>query len=230
MKHSVFISYRREGGSEKAELVRGELLRRGFRKRDLFMDTHDLGEGRYPEKLEEAVNNSTCLVVIITKGCFNGLSDSSNWIREIRQALDLKKRVIPIYLDGIQELAPSDIPDSLAQFPKENAVLYVHQYASASFDMLASRIKEGMSWKMPLWGKIASGGAAAAATAAIIGTMGHANLKDGEVIIVDSPSSECYHLDRDCRSLHNSKKLKTITLEEAIKMGKRPCKNCVGKK
>ena len=46
--YDVFISYRRQGGAEKAELVKGELIKRGFRESRMFMDTRSLTYIRDP--------------------------------------------------------------------------------------------------------------------------------------------------------------------------------------
>lgn len=43
--YDVFISYRRQGGAEKTELVKGELIKRGFRESRMFMDTRSLSSG-----------------------------------------------------------------------------------------------------------------------------------------------------------------------------------------
>ena len=48
-----------------------------------------------------------------------------------------------------------------------------------------------------------------------------------KVWIVESTSSKCYHLDKDCRTLKVAKHpIKCITLQEAKNMGKRACKVC----
>ena len=50
---------------------------------------------------------------------------------------------------------------------------------------------------------------------------------DAKVWIVQSTSSQCYHVDKNCRTLKAAKNpIKSITLAEAKKMGRRPCKVC----
>jgi hypothetical protein len=45
------------------------------------------------------------------------------------------------------------------------------------------------------------------------------------VYICQGPKSVVYHKSNDCRGLSNcSTKIYKVTLEEAIKMGRRPCK------
>lgn len=64
--YDVFISYRRQGGAEKAELVKGELIKRGFRESRMFMDTRSLSSGNYMESILKALDASRNLVVVIT--------------------------------------------------------------------------------------------------------------------------------------------------------------------
>lgn len=226
MKYDVFISYKRNGGAEMAELVRAELLKRKFRSSRLFMDTYNLGEGDYMSNIDAAINDSANIIVIVTRDCFVGINEDSNWIHEIKHALDSKKRLIPIYFDGITEIKSSEVPDIISTFPKENAVPYVHQYARASFDHLASLIEKEPR-RLPLWGKVASGITAASIVAGGSLMLPRQHLKEGEVFIVESQSSKCYHMDKDCWTLKNShKNLKVVTLEKAIEMGKRPCSKC----
>ena len=95
-------------------------------------------EGRIADNLELAIRNSDNIIVAITKGCFEGIKEDGNWLKEISLAMSLGKRIIPVYFDGIQEIDPKDLTESIKDFPKENAVIYVHQYAKASFDYLCS--------------------------------------------------------------------------------------------
>ncbi len=47
------------------------------------------------------------------------------------------------------------------------------------------------------------------------------------VYICTGPQSECYHSNSSCRGLNNcSARIKSISIEEAKKMGRRKCKLC----
>jgi hypothetical protein len=49
--------------------------------------------------------------------------------------------------------------------------------------------------------------------------------KTDYVYICQGPYSKVYHKSNDCRGLSNcSTKIIKVTLEEAVKMGRRPCK------
>ena len=47
------------------------------------------------------------------------------------------------------------------------------------------------------------------------------------VYICTGPMSQCYHSDQDCYGLQRcSKSIEAVSLSEAIKDGRRPCKYC----
>lgn len=226
--YDVFISYRRQGGAEKAELTKGELTKRGFRESRMFMDTRSITSGNYIESIIDALDKSGNVVVIITKGCFDNLPEDSTWVKEIEHALKTGKNIVPMYFDGISEVRIADMPENIHRLSFENAVMYVHQYADASFDRLASRLtKESVS--MPKWSRWVIGAIAAGGLA----TGGYAvadhfsELKPGEVYVVDSSTSKSYHSSRDCATLKNAHhRIIKMDEQEAIQQGKNPCKRC----
>lgn len=226
--YDVFISYRRQGGAEKAELTKGELSKRGFREARMFMDTRSLSSGNYMEGILKAIDASRNLVVIITKDSFNALSEDSPWVKEIAYALKIGKTIVPIYFDGITEIKPDELPASIQRLAFENAVIYVHQYADASFDRLSSRLSKEPT-TMPKWSKwvlgaVAAGGLAVGGYEAVDNAT---DLKPGEVYVVNSSSSKSYHNSKSCTTLKSAKhRIKKITEKEAIQDGKKPCKKC----
>lgn len=227
MLYDVFISYRRTSGSEEAELIQSVLTKRGYKASRIFMDTHTLGAGHYKDAFIKAIDESLNVIVVVTKDCFKGLTDDSNWAIEIREAMTKGKNIIPIYFDGISSISQSELPDSLKEFPMANAVLYVHQYSEASYDLLCSLlIKE--SKQMPDWAKWAAGAVASAGLAGgAVSLIDNGKSNDQKVYIIESPTSHRYHYKEDCISLKNSKHpIKTVSLEKAIDMGKTPCGIC----
>lgn len=226
--YDVFISYRRQGGAVKAELTKDELAKRGFRDSRMFLDTRSLTSGNYLKTILDAIAGSRNIVVIVTKDCFKNLPTDSTWVREIEYAIELHKNIVPIYFDGITGLKADEIPSCIQQLAFENAVQYVHQYADASFDRLASRLsKEPIAlpkWSKWLIGAVAAGGLAAGGYTAIDNAAG---LKSGEVYVVNSSSSKSYHNSKSCATLKNAKhRVKKISEEEAIQEGRKPCKKC----
>lgn len=227
--YDVFISYRRHGGAEMAELTKSELSKRGFRDARMFMDTRSLSSGNYMEGILKAIDASRNLVAIVTKDSFKDLSEESPWAKEVAYALKIGKTIVPIYFDGITEIKPDELPGSIQRLAFENAVAYVHQYADASFDRLAERLSREPV-KLPKWGKWALG-AVAAGGLAVGGynAVDNANdyLQPGEVFVVASNSAKSYHSTKQCTTLKSARhRIKKITEEEAVQQGKKPCKRC----
>lgn len=229
--YDVFISYRRHGGAEKAELTKGELARRGFRQSRMFMDTRSISSGNYIESILNAIDQSENIVIIITKGCFDNLPENSTWVREIAYSLSKGKNIVPVYFDGISEIKPADLPADIRCLSLENAVMYVHQYADASFDRLASRLSKGPI-KLPKWGKwvlgaVAAGGLAVGGYEAMDNAT---DIKSGQVFIVVSESAKSYHISKSCTTLKNARhRIKKISEDEALQEGRTPCKRCYKK-
>ena len=226
--YDVFISYRRQGGASKAELTKDELGKRGFRESRMFIDTRSLASGNYLNTILDSIENSRNVVIIITKDCFRDLPADSTWIREIEYAIELNKNIVPIYFDGISELKPNEVPSSIQGLVSRNAVHYVHQYADASFDRLASRLSKAPitlpKWSRWLIGAVAAAGLAVGTYAIIDNASG---LKPGEVYMVNSATAKSYHNRRDCFALKNAKhRIKKVPEEKAIQEGRTPCKRC----
>lgn len=227
--YDVFISYRRQGGAVKAELTKDELAKRGFRESRMFMDTRSLSSGNYMDIILKAVEQSRNIVVIITKDCLKGLTENSPWAQEIAYAIAQGKTIVPVYFDGITEIDREVLPESIKRLSFENAVIYVHQYADASFDRLAERLSKAPI-KLPKWGRWALG-AVAAGGLAVGGYSAVENANDalqpGEVYVVASSSAKSYHSTKKCTTLKNARhRIKRMTEEEAVQQGKKPCKRC----
>lgn len=134
----IFISYRRHGGSERAELMKAILEKHGYDSQRIFMDTHALRGGDFRMKLAEAVAEAEDFVLLITKGCFNNIKVEDYWIFEIKEALRLKKNLIPVFFDGITSLEGSQVPPIISNLSTQNAVSYNHEYADAFYAKLCS--------------------------------------------------------------------------------------------
>jgi len=136
--YDVFISYRKDGGSEFADLVRSNLLLRGYARERIFLDTHSLGSGDFREKISQAVQASANLVLIVSKDCFKGLGADSAFLFEIKTALECGVNIVPICFSGPEELSSKFLPDIAVKSFKSNAVIYSHDYPQASFERLKS--------------------------------------------------------------------------------------------
>lgn len=141
MKYDIFISYRRQGGSERAELLKAILEKRGYDPNRVFMDTHTLRGGDFKMRIKEAIEQSVNIIVLITKGCFDNIKEEDYWIYELSEASALNKHIIPVFFDGINNIDKYNLPKTLQELPYQNAVSYNHEYSDASYSKLISFLK-----------------------------------------------------------------------------------------
>ncbi len=147
-KYDVFISYRRAGGSEKAQLVKSEIMQRGIEKDRVFLDTH-MHSGDFEQKIKQSIQQSKHIVVIISKGCFDEARATDYWYMEIKEALAQKKDIIPIFFDGITKFDGLNIPSDLQAITKQNAITYQHEYADEVFNKLMTFLDHPVSPEPP---------------------------------------------------------------------------------
>lgn len=141
MKYDVFISYRRDGGSEKAELLKTKLESKGYKSERIFMDTHSIKAGNWKERVKLAISQSVNFIVIITNGCFEKKNEEDAFLYELEIARSLKKHIIPVLFDGIKSINEDKLPEQLKDLHYENAPRYEHEYTDAFYKKLYSFIK-----------------------------------------------------------------------------------------
>ena len=108
-KYDVFISYRRSDSTDRAHLVKEILKSRGYDENRIFLDTHSLHEGEFPENIRKALTNSKAFILLISKNSVSERKvekgtevDTDYYYEEIRQALTLKLKFIPILFDNVK--------------------------------------------------------------------------------------------------------------------------------
>ena len=108
---SVFISYRRKGGSR----IASKIYRALSTEYQVFWDKKSLKSGRYDTALIDNVQECTDFVLIVTKHTFDRCDDPNDWItNELKTALsDPQKNIIPIFV-GVKTF-PQNVPESLRQ-------------------------------------------------------------------------------------------------------------------
>ena len=143
-QYDVFISYRRAGGSEKAQLVKSELMQRGIEKDRIFLDTHMHG-GDFEQEIKRAIPRSKHVVIIISKGCFDEVRKTDFWYMEMIEALAQKKHIVPIFFDGITTFDGLEVPSEIQAITKRNAITYQHEYADEVFNKLMTFLDHPVS-------------------------------------------------------------------------------------
>ena len=150
-KYDIFISYRRKGGSERAQLLRMMFVNRGFASGKVFMDTQSLGSNDVKTNLKKAIEASENIIVLITKGSFDRIKNDDLWIFEIKEAIRLHKNIIPVFFDGLTSFESTNLPEEVSSIGTYNGVIYNHNYADAFYDKLCSfLVRKNLIYKKPI--------------------------------------------------------------------------------
>lgn len=155
-KYDIFISYRRDGGFETANLIAGKLKLSGYR---VFLDIHAMHAGDFSEQLKEKVRGCKDFIWVLSPtnvknedGSFSRVDTLSfrkgiDYYRdEICWAIEFHKNIVPIILDGfiVPEKFPEVINDSI-QKHNQSCDLHKLQAVEASknqyFDASVSELK-----------------------------------------------------------------------------------------
>src|SRR5687768_1112685 len=97
---TVFISYRRSVGSYLSLLLFKDLTAREF---DVFRDVDSIGSGEFENIILNQIAARAHFVVLLTRGTLDCCTDPDDWLRrEIEHAVDLKRNIVPVMVDGFQ--------------------------------------------------------------------------------------------------------------------------------
>ena len=140
--YDAFVSYRREGGSELAELVRLSLQTQyGL---NLFIDVNELKVGAFDEKLLAIIENAPCFVLILSKGSLDRCANEGDWLRrEIAHALKHGKKIVPVLAKGVVMPPAEELPADIRALTSMNGVPYDHQFREAAIAKIGGFIRDG---------------------------------------------------------------------------------------
>jgi tetratricopeptide (TPR) repeat protein len=104
IEKTVFISYRRTN-APWALAVFQDLTHHGF---DVFIDYTGINSGSFETVIIESIKARAHFVVLLTPSARDRCSDPGDWLRrEIETALEVKRNIIPLLLEGFDFSAPN---------------------------------------------------------------------------------------------------------------------------
>ncbi len=136
--YDIFISYRRKGGFETANLIADKLQNAGYR---VFLDIESLREGKFNEQLLNVIEGCNDFILVLPEKGLDRFSNEGDWVRrEIEQALKYKKNIIPVFIQGFE--FPEVMPNGLEELKNYQGVNYVsNEYYGAFQDRLKGFLK-----------------------------------------------------------------------------------------
>lgn len=168
IRYKAFISYRRNSSVNAYYVLKSIIDNSGYSKDDIFLDEQSIGPEHFDKKIKYAIENSNCIVLLVTKNCFIPRDEEDWFLKEIKTALENKKTIIPVLFDEIKTISdnlPSDIiegflnKDEISNLGYFQCVQFSQEYPTESIKKLVSFIekkeedKESCFEKIKKWSK-----------------------------------------------------------------------------
>ena len=139
-KYDIFISYKRKS-LPTANNLYYRLTTRGF---STFLDQEEMGRGNFNVQLLDYIENAKDVFVILEEGSLVGCQQN-NWeekdwfCHEIAFALEKRKNIIPILLNGYKMPSEDFFPDRLKELSLKNAPEFNFAFFEAYLDKLIEK-------------------------------------------------------------------------------------------
>jgi hypothetical protein len=126
--YDAFISYRRDGGSHLATLLK-LVLESQFHK-NIFLDVDELRVGRFDERLLNIISSSPNFILVLSGRCLERCANENDWLRrELVHAFETGRNIIPVLVDDFTFPDQSEVerwPEAMRPLPNLNGVSYSH--------------------------------------------------------------------------------------------------------
>lgn len=135
---TVFISYRRESSFAYAKLIFNEIRERGY---DVFMDYESIDSGIFDTFILNQISSRAHFLLILTPDTLERCDEPGDWLRrEIEQALDTQRNLIPVMVGGFQfKDNEKYLTGKLADLPRYNGLSLFYEYFDAGIEKLCTR-------------------------------------------------------------------------------------------
>lgn len=142
MNYDIFISYRRENGSQMARLLCTNLEDRGYK---CFLDVEELKAGHFDEALLRNIESSASFILVLSPGCLDRCQNEEDWLRlEIAHALRLNKKIVPVMLSGFHFPPAEELPEELRDLDRHNAISYSNEFFKPMMEKLCGYLGQPM--------------------------------------------------------------------------------------
>ena len=139
-RYDVFISYKRKS-LPTANNLYYRLTTRGY---STFFDLEEMGRDNFNTQLLNYIENAKDVFVILEEGSLDGCQqenwEEKDWFcHEIAFALEKKKNIIPILLNGYKMPSEDFFPDKLKELSLKNAPEFNFSFFEAYLDKLIEK-------------------------------------------------------------------------------------------
>ncbi len=118
-QYDIFISYRREGGYDTAQLLYDRLTQMRYR---VSFDLETLRGGKFNTQLYRRIEQCSDVLVIMSRDSLNlRENQEDDWFRlEIAHALKHKKNIVPVFLRDFKFPQKGELPEDIADLVNYN--------------------------------------------------------------------------------------------------------------
>lgn len=129
----IFISYKMLSGSKAtAAYIYDFLTKKGYQ---VFLDKHEIKQGEFDVQLYKYIDSAKDVIILLEErslsSCFQtiertkGISYKDDWFcKEIMYAIEKKKRIVPLLLDGYKMPDEKELPTEMKSLTKQNALSF----------------------------------------------------------------------------------------------------------
>jgi tetratricopeptide (TPR) repeat protein len=133
---TVFISYRREPDIWPARMIRNYLVAHSW---DVFLDTESIDSGRFETVILNEIGAREHFLVIVSAAWLASASEPASWCRrELERAIEFKKNIVPVLINGIAFASEEYNRPALAKLAQLNSLALYADY----FDEGMLRLRE----------------------------------------------------------------------------------------
>ena len=134
-QYDIFISYRREGGYDTAQLLYDRLTQMGYR---VSFDLETLRGGKFNTQLYRRIEQCSDVLVIMSRDSLNlRENQEDDWFRlEIAHALKHKKNIVPVFLRDFKFPQKGELPEDIVDLVDYQGVTASQEH----FDSVLKRI------------------------------------------------------------------------------------------
>lgn len=145
MAYDVFISYRRlskgVNGVHIARSLQQELKSMGL---NVFFDMEELTDGKFNEKLYDAIESSKNVIFLMTEGSLDRCVNEGDWVRnELEHVIETGINLVPVAPTGTTIAFPEGFPEKLEPMRMlEVSELNLDKLFKESVTKIAGRLKD----------------------------------------------------------------------------------------
>lgn len=140
LKYDIFISYRREGGYDTAQLLYDRLTQMRYR---VSFDLETLRGGKFNTQLYQRIEQCSDVLVIMSKDSLNLRENpDDDWFRlEIAHALKHKKNIVPVFLRDFKFPHKGELPPDIADLVDYQGVTASQEHFDSTLQRICRNFK-----------------------------------------------------------------------------------------